>query len=416
MSPPSPHVALSCAPATEGALRHCAPATEGALRTRALFCGLLAACLTSLLPACGVDDPFPAEADGSFGTVAPGYGRDGGLDGGTSGSDASAGSVGPTIRVRFLHAIPNTGALLVCHDPDGPGPVSPQLLGQPATVLRAEYGTRSATISLPAVGSGTLTLHRELRAGTGTPSFDGGVGSDGGAPADPCGELTREASVSLPIADLPPDAGALLSLLPSLSGSDAVTLLGTGVALAPAAIAESPPAQQAVLRSAFGTRVLIQSDLVLRTEQGFSLSVFHGIPDVPPVDPQLANREVGALRLCITAGTRDSGALPKPPATGIPFRVRTPIGDSFDARLAYDFRVFAQGDFDEQNKDCATTSAMPVAKASFAKFQDGKAYTLALFGAIAPTALCSADDDSIVRATCSPPAAELGAKLVLLED
>jgi hypothetical protein len=390
------------------------PARSGVRNAPSVLVSLLWAAL-SLESACTGDDPYTNAADGSFGTGAPSFGSDAGIDGGGGAPDAGTGSLGPTLRVRFLHAIPNTGALLVCHDPDGPGPIAAQRLAEQAMVLRAEYGTRSATVSLPAVTTGALSLHRELRTDAGPAGFDAGVRSDGGAASDPCDEGTREVSIALPITDSPGDAGAL-ALLPAIAGSEAITLLGTGVALDRGALDQRSGAEQALLQTAFGARVLIQRDPVPLAPQGFSLSVFHGVADVPSGNPQRLEREVGALRLCITAGTRDSGALPRPPATGIPFRVRTPVGDGFDARVTYDFRVFTQGDFDSQSKDCATTSAMPVARASFSKFQDGRAYTLALFGAIAPTALCSADEDSIARPTCQPSAAELGAKLVLLED
>ena len=368
------------------------------------------------LAACDSEAQLHADADGSFGTGAPGYSTDGGLDGGASGRADGGLNSGPTIRVRFLHGIPNTGALQVCHDPDGPGPVAAQLLKEQATVLRAEYGTRSATVSLPAITSGALTLQRELRPTSG----DAGTLADGGArdagpPPDPCAEATREATIALPIAE-GGFADASLGLLPALAGADAVTLLGSGLALDPSALAARPPAEQSTLQSAFGIGALIQRDQAASSPDTFSLSVFHAIPDVPPADPKLANQSVGALRLCITAGTRDSSVVPKPPQPGFPFRVRSAVGAGFDARLAYDFRVFAQGDFDAQNKDCATTSLMPVAKGTFSKLQPGKAYTLALLGAVAPSALCSADGVSIVRPTCSPGAAELGAKLVLLED
>ena len=368
------------------------------------------------LSACEADDQVHTEADGSFGTGAPGYGTDGGLDAGASGRTDGGPGGGPTIRVRFLHGIPNTGALQVCHDPDGPGPVAPQLLADQAVVLRAEYGTRSATVSLPAIASGNLTLQRVPRAASGDAGAlrDGGV-RDAGPPPDPCAEATREATIALPIADAL-SADASLGLLPAPTGASAVTLLGAGVALDPVALASRTPAEQSALQSAFGVGGLIQRDHGASSPDTFSLSVFHAIPDAPPADRQLANRSVGALRLCITAGTRDSGVVPRPPLPGFPFRVRSPVGDGFDARLAYDFRVFAQGDFDAQNKDCATTSLMPVAKGTFSKLQPGKAYTLALLGAVSPSSLCTADGVSIVRATCSPPAADLGAKIVLLED
>jgi hypothetical protein len=368
--------------------------------------------------ACDSDETLRADADGSFGTGAPGYNTDGGLDGGSGGRADSGLAGGPTIRVRFLHGIPNTGALQVCHDPDGPGPIAAQLLKDQATVLRAEYGTRSATVSLPAISSGTLSLQREASSAS---SGDGGTWADGGArdagpPPDPCDEATREATITLPISTDGALADASVGLLPALTGASAVTLLGTGVALDPMGLAARTPAERSTLEAAFGARALIQLDSAANSPDTFSLSVFHALPDVPPADPKLVDSAVGALRMCITAGTRDSSAVPKPPLPGIPFRVRTNLGDAFDARLAYDFRVFVQGDFDAQNKDCATTSLMPVAKGSFSKLQPGKAYTIALLGAIAPSSLCSADTVSIVRASCSPSAAELGAKLVLLED
>jgi hypothetical protein len=377
-----------------------------------MACGALHA-----VAGCDSEDSLRADSDGSFGTGAPGFNTDGGIDGGANArADGGLGG-GPTIRVRFLHGIPNTGALQVCHDPDGPGPVAAHLLSEQATVLRAEYGTRSATVSLPAVSSGALTLQREQRR---LGSNDGGTWVDGGArdagpPADPCDEATREATITLPISDSS-FADASVGLLPALTGASAVTLLGTGVALDPIALAARTPAERSTLEAAFGARALIQLDAPAASPDSFSLSVFHALPDVPPTDPKLAKSAVGALRMCITAGTRDSSAVPKAPLPGIPFRVRTNLGEGFDARLTYDFRVFVQGDFDAQNKDCATTSLMPVAKGSFSKLQPGKAYTIALLGAIAPSALCSADSVSIVRASCAPAAAELGAKLVLLED
>lgn len=366
---------------------------------------------------CDSDDSVRSDMDGSFGTGAPGYNTDGGLDAGAGvRADGGLGG-GSTIRVRFLHGIPNTGALQVCHDPDGPGPVAAQLLKEQATVLRAEYGTRSATVLLPTFSSGALTLQREQRRLTGS---DGGTWADGGArdggpPPDPCDEATREATIALPITT-DSFADASVGLLPALTGASAVTLLGTGVALDPMALAARTPAERSTLEAAFGARALIQVDTPAARPESFSLSVFHALPDVPPADPKLAKSAVGALRMCITAGTRDSSAVPKAPLPGIPFRVRTGLGDGFDARLVYDFRVFVQGDFDAQNKDCATTSLMPVAKGSFSKLQPGKAYTIALLGAMVPSSLCSADSVSIVRASCSPGAAELGAKLVLLED
>lgn len=385
-------------------------------------------CALSLSGCPGDDDTAGnTSRDGSFGEPAPGYPSDAGLDGGAGLRDGG-GSGGPVIRVRFVHGIPNSGALLVCHDPDGAGPIAAYPLEAQGTRLRADYGTRSVAISLASVTSGTITLQREPKprasdAGA-APADDAGEAPsrpDGGAVSwmdgldDACGEATREASIALPIVD-PLLDDARLRLLPSLAGGASVTLVGSGVALEPKALAPRAEAERAALQAGFGARALVQLDPVFSDAATFSLSVLHAIPDVPPGAGTLDKREVGALRLCITAGTRNNTALPKPPLPGIVFRARTPIDDVFDARLSYEFRVFAQSDFDAARTDCATTSLMPVAKGSYSKFQAGHAYTLALFGAIAPNSLCSANDVSIVRASCSPPAAELGARLLVLED
>jgi hypothetical protein len=413
-------------------------------RTRLGPC-VLGTALLSLL-ACGDADSFVDEArgdGGAFGVGVDGYPRDGGLDAGLVRGDAGV-SAGPSVRVQFLNAIPNTGALLVCHDPDGAGPMSASVLREDTQQLRADYGTRSNSLLLPALATGALTLQRDPTRGP-VPERDAGA-PDAGPPPDPCSVELREATIPLPITGAWLSPGAALSdarfreldLLPGLGGASAVTLLGSGIALNPLEVerraarardtflsmhpGDSAGAEDAAalerksLDAAFGPRALVQPDRSQASASTFTLSVFHGSPDVSPADSALADRQIGAVRLCVTAASRDSNVLPTPPAAGIPFRVRTRVGDTFEARLPYDFRVFAEGAFDAKNQDCSTTSLLPLARASFASFEPGKAYTLALVGAVSPLALCSANDVSIARASCSRPASELGAKLELLAD
>ncbi|MDB4973688.1 MAG: hypothetical protein JWN48_2029 [Myxococcaceae bacterium] len=444
MSPFLPHAA-HLSPQRAPLTRSTPPPNRSSGRPRAWASRLVLAwaCVAS---ACGSDDATGTlHPDGAFGSPAD-PSRDAGLDGSTSLPDAGSVSAN-RVRVRFVHAIPNTGALLVCYDPDGPGPVSADVLRQDTEVLRADYGTRSNTVLVPALSTGELTLQRDPTRSRGADAgFDGGVLEDGGSPVGPCDLGLREATIPLPItgAWLAPSAAVsddqlrALDLLPGLNGATALTLFGSGVALNPAEIdrraasasadwlaAHPGSTQQAAaygvlerqsLEATFGARALIQPDHSAGQPAMFSLSVFHAIPDVAPADSTLADRAIGAVRLCVTAGSRDSGVLPKPPQQGVPFRVRTLVGDSFEAGLSYEFRVFAQGAFDAKDQDCSTTSLLPLAKASFSNFMPGHAYTLALFGVVAPVPLCSANDVSIARASCSRPASELGARIDLLVD
>jgi hypothetical protein len=387
--------------------------------------------------ACGDDNGLGDNPDGSFGTGPGNYARDAGMDGAVRDMDAASQGAGPTVNVRFLHAIPNTGALLLCHDPDGDGPMAADLLG---AQLRAEFGTRSMTLRVPALSRGVLSLQR-------APALDAGVdgGAQDGGVEDPCALDTREATIPLPITGqwLSPKQPyteqelAALALLPTFAtDAPAITLLGTGVALNASAVDQRAAAaraaaisrgeqaaaaaeaqERASLQAAFGPRTLIQADTRADENQAFSLSVLHAVADVPPAKPVPANTEVGALRVCVTAGMADQGALPRSPAPGAPFRVRTELGSNFTERLTYEFRAYAQADFDEAGKqDCATTSLNPIARASYDEFVAGHAYTLAIVGAIAPNALCSADRSSLVRPTCSPYPSELQARIEIFED
>jgi hypothetical protein len=385
-------------------------------------------------------------ADGSFGSDNR-YPSDASLDGGTAPRLDAGLSVPAMVRVRFTHGIPNSGALSVCHDPDGPGPMRATLLREETRTLRAEFGAQSATITVPAIESGELTLQREARTPASDSNFDGGAG-DGGAttPLDPCDPATREATISLPITGRwldprePARGDALLAneLSSKLAGAAAFTLLGSGFGLNPSTLERreklaydsylqaNPGAadnaldagrvERAGLEAAFGPRALIEREPQPGDAQRFSLSVFHAVADVLPLDAALIERQVGAVRLCVTAGTRESSALPKAPAEAIPFRVRKLVGSDFDPKLPYEFRVFAQRDLDAPKQDCPTTGLMPIARSSWSSFEAGKSYTLAVVGAIAPSALCSANDVSLARASCQRPASELAARIQLLEN
>ncbi|HEX5659214.1 MAG TPA: hypothetical protein VFX59_18600 [Polyangiales bacterium] len=399
--------------------------------------GLYFACLLALHAGsgCGDDNGLGDNPDGSFGTGAGNYPRDAGMDGAVRDMDAGSQGVGPTVNVRFLHAIPNTGALLLCHDPDGPGPIAPTTLG---AQLRAEFGSRSATLRVPALRGGVLSLQRTAALDAGV---DGGTG-DGGV-EDPCAAATREATIPLPItgAWLSPtepfdeqDFAALDLLRTFATDAPAITLLGTGVALNASALdrraaaaraaaqaqgeqaaAAAEAQERALLAAAFEPRTLIQPDP--RTDQSdtFNLSVLHAVADVPPRKGVPANTAVGALRVCMTAGTADQGALPRAPAAGIPFRVRTQLGD-FNPRQSYEFRAYAADDFDDGDQGCATTSLSPIAQTTYDDFAGGHVYTLAVVGAIAPNVLCSAERTSLVRPSCSPYPSQLGARIEVLED
>jgi hypothetical protein len=364
------------------------------------------------------------------------------MDGGGRDMDAAISSGGPVVSVRFLHAIPNTGALLVCHDPDGTGPVGARVLSEGVQVMRAEFGARSAALRLPVLSSGVLTLQRAL-PGASDAGTDAGLDGDAGV-ADPCTESLREATIPLPItgqwvaprAPLTAAQLAELNLLPTFAADvSAITLLGTGVALNASAVeqrvelARSAAASQGsaaanvagdlerrALAAAFAPRALIQPDPLADQDGTFSLDVLHAITDVPPAASVPANSQVGAVRVCVTAGTLDQGALPRAPAPGVPFRIRSELGRAFLPSLEYEFRAYAQADFDARPQDCATTNLSPVARGTYNKFKGGHAYTLALVGAIAPSALCRADQASLVRASCNPLPADLAAHIEVLED
>ncbi|MDB4988444.1 MAG: hypothetical protein JWN04_3622 [Myxococcaceae bacterium] len=407
----------------------------------------MAVALAALASGCGAGDTTfgSLNPDGSFGTPAD-PARDAGLDASASARDGSTVNA-PSVRVRFVHAIPNLGALLVCHDPDGPGPMAAAVLREGTELLRADYGTRSNTVLVPALSAGELMLQRDSTRAASDGGFDAGVPwGDAGSPIGPCDVSYREATIPLPVtgawlapsAPVNDDQLSALGLLPGLSGATSLTLLGSGVALNESELDKRAAAARATwlnanpgdtdraeqagrlerssLQATFGARALIQADLAPGDPQTFSLSIFHALPDVAPADSSRADREIGAVRLCVTAAMRDSGVLPKPPAPGVPFRLRTLVGDGFAPGLNYDFRVFAEGAFDSKDQDCSTTSLLPLAKASFSSFVAGRAYTLALLGVVAPVALCSANDVSIARASCSRPASELGARIELLVD
>lgn len=433
---------------------HAPPHVSAALlRAGVAFCrsgGLLAVLLLALGSGCGSDSVLQElMRDGSFG-ADPRYGADGSLDGGLNGLDAATPPPPPSVRVRFVHGLPNTGALSLCHDPDGPGPIAATLLRDEVRSLRAEFGTRSAVITVPAIASGTLTLQRDPRTTGAVQSFDGGLAFDGGVtPADPCDPATREATLSLPIdgRQLDPRApaagDALLrsELSPTLADAPSFTLLGSGFALNDGGVAQrvkqaessylaqhpgdsegasaAGQLEQASLDALFGPRALIQRDPVPSDGDTFTLSLYHAIPDiVASGDAGVGSsaNPVGAIRVCVTAGTREIGALPAPPAAGVPFRMRRQIASGLNPLLTYEFRVFSQRELDASRQSCSTTGLSPIARATIARFEGGHAYTLAVLGAISPASLCSANDVSLVRASCEGLASKLSAQIIRLDD
>lgn len=383
-------------------------------------------------------------SDGSFGRPID-YLRDGGMDAASPLLDAAL-PPGPTVRVRFMHGFANLGALTVCHDPDGSGPSPTVLLAESARPLRADWGSASETLTLPERRSGAFTLHREpmrVSADAGLP-LDAGS-SDGGI-ANPCDPATLELTIPLPIPDdwiAPFSARGVLAnddlpLLPVLADAPALTLLGAGLALSASGLdaraeqvraswlldhpndfagAEREAAtERARLEATFGPRALIQTTPTHEGAQTFSLSVFHAIPNLTQSGAE-RDRDVAAVRLCITAGKRVLSVLPSPEAPGVPFRLRVPIGSAFEPRVDYEVAAYAERDFDAAKSGC-TTALKPVAQASFKsdRFQAGRSYTLALVGIVSAPELCSASSKSFVRPGCPRPASELTPRIELLED
>lgn len=372
------------------------------------------------------------DQDGSFGRGVTQYPRDGGMDG----SIPDVASAGLPLRVRFVHGLVSLGPLHVCHDADGAGagPALPLATSEGA-LLRAAFRERSLAVTLPAVVSGTLTLQR-------TPDRDAGF-PDAGAAAL-CAESLREATIPLPQdgaflaprAPLDEEALEALDVSPALFGPGSLTLVGSGLPLSAAALearamaareralADRPAdlagataaaeLERRTLEAAFAPRLLIQRDPPAGGGQTFSLALLHAAPDVAGE----TSDAVGAVRLCITAGTRESSAIPNAPLPGVPFRYRVRLSDGLASGIEYRFRVFAQRDFDAAKRDCSTISAPPLAERTTTRteLRAGHAYTLALYGAISPAAVCSPPSGSLVRPGCPHPAAELGAQLALLED
>lgn len=380
----------------------------------------------------GCSSQEASSADGSFGRGVNEYPRDAGMDGGAELDAAVAGNT-QSVQVRFVHALVNLGPLRVCHDPDGTGPLPASPIAQPdGGVLSADFGGRSSTVTLAPLTAGALTLQRVPRV-------------DAGADASvTCPESEREATIPLPSEGSwldprdPIDDATLAErdVEKTISGASSLTLFGSGLALDPAALAEraeearenalieepSDPARaaaaadltQRALQAAYGPRALIQRDpAALGGASTFALFVLHAVPDVA-AEMNAPEDTVGAVRLCVTAGDRESTAA----ARAIPFRYRTQLGAQFWPGVAYHFRVFAQRDFEAAQRDCSTIGAPPIAERRFSaeSFSAGHSYTLALLGALAPTSLCSPSADSLVRPGCAHGASELLARIALLED
>jgi hypothetical protein len=384
----------------------------------------------------------PQSADSGFGVPIE-YPRDGGIDSGFA-LDAAV-EAGPTVRVRFVHSFPNIGRLTVCHDNDGPsGPSLPYALA--LGTMNAGFGGESAELVLPQLRTGALTFHREAFGARGDGGLDGGA-SDAG-PIDLCSSGTIEATVPLPIPQGWVDpliarsaaSGYDPAFSLTLSGAAPLTLLGSGLALSPSGLdqraeqarnawlsthpgdtvgaAESAKKERERLEATFGPRALIQAVPTHQGGQTFSLSMFHGIPNLTDADAG-ADTEAAAIRLCVKAMTAVRNAFPMVPTPGVPFRMRAPLGTELETRLAYTFRVFVQGDFDREKKDCASTGLRPVAEATFpaGRFLPGRSYTLALLGAISAPELCSASSRSFIRPGCLPQtASDLAPRLEVLDD
>lgn len=415
MSQPRPHVAAQA-------------------RTPARWLAALA--LTTTIIGCSSRESSTA-ADGSFGRGVNEYPRDGGMDAAIGALDGGVATDIPSVRVRFVHAMANLGPLRVCHDPDGPGPAMAVPLASDAGALWADFGERSPAIALAPLTTGTLTLQRAALP-------DAGIAPRDGGPADPCAETERESTIPLPQDGAwldpraPLDDGRFeaLELARAVAGANALTLVGTGFALNAAALAQratlareealaqdptnffgaegASELERRALEAAFGPRLTIQRDPDARPAATFALSLLHAIPDVATSSDDSESDAVGAVRLCVTAGTREISTTPALPE--IPFRYRASLGSTFEAGLEYHFRAYAARDL--AYKSCSTISSQPIAERRLAAgtLVAGKVYTLALVGAIAPETLCSPGEASLVRPGCAHGLSALKADIVVFED
>jgi hypothetical protein len=176
--------------------------------------------------------------------------------------------------------------------------------------------------------------------------------------------------------------------------------------------------ERARLEAAFGPRALLQAVPLSQRARTFSLALFHAIPNLTDADAG-AGTEAAAVRLCVKADTNVvQTPFPEPPSPAIPFRMRAPLATELDTGVTYTFRVFVQGDFDREKKNCANTGLKPLAEVLLPpnRFQAGRSYTLALLGAASAPELCSANSKSFVRPGCPRPASSLAPRLELLDD
>jgi len=436
---------------------------------------LLATLGLSAAAACG-DSSAPPTASApaysdDFGHAANPFQRDGGALDGDAMNPPGGGDT--EVRVRFVHSILNVGALYVCHDPD-------LVLDDPATAvdeetagptpaqrlpLAGDFGV-SAPQVLPALSSGTLTLHVQaapLAADGGVAASDAGVvDADAGAlldagPSAPedCARDTRVAALTLsperalPVyADAgPADAGATDAAMSSLTAGP-LMLVASGLVLDPARITarldeerakyltdhpgDSAGAEEAArlkrvdLMSSLGPRLGIEPLRQADVPSGsLGLWVSQLVPDVAGG----TNMGPGAVRVCVTAGTVETPV--QPPArssTGILFRdtyALTPISAPQQASANYRFRVFASSKFDMQGSggsantpDCAGTSLTPLAELTVpvANLAPGHSYGLVLKGAVSPSSVCApVEEHAVVRTGCPLTPDQLAASLQLIE-
>jgi hypothetical protein len=441
---------------------------------------LLLGCLV-LGPGCGSGDAFSNASDEhnpSFGDGADYMHADGGagIDGGEPGSsDGTGGSV----TVRLVHGLANVDELVVCYDPDYVAdaldtPLDETDNGPSAPVelpLTGSFAGDAAYVDIHAEAHGALTFHRrvapsseadagvsELDAGA-PPAGDGdgdsawphdagvdaGASHDAGtladiwpAPVDGCDPHTMEALMPLPFTAswlnpvTPPDLPAH-GVVSTLDTGDTVTLLASGFALNPDELAERSAeasaaylkahpgdvegayqaghATGAALEAAYGPRVVPARTAVPPGQ--FALSFAHLVPDVPSDEGPS-----GALKLCVTVDDVEQSALPAHNG-GYPFRMRSEIATTFEAKNTITFRAFVAELLDDEAKDCASTSLAPLAQLTVqaSELSSDHSYTLVALGAVAPDALCNASvGGSLPRPSCNAGATALRQRMMLIRD
>jgi hypothetical protein len=137
------------------------------------------------------------------------------------------------------------------------------------------------------------------------------------------------------------------------------------------------------------------------------------VPDIPT-----SSGRAGEVRVCVTAGTLESPALPALDAPAIGFRQAEVLSTQLMTGVAYHFRVFPADVFAD-GSECTTTSQKPLAELSASRraFVPGHAYTLTFMGALLPGPICApVGDAALARPGCARPLDELGAQLTLVPN